>query len=151
MTALRLLTRRLRPLVTTLTISHTTVKGRRYRRAYAKIPLEVAEELARGRGRTHVVLLIGGASHLHAQYWDDPGDPLWGRLDPKLREELEILGNTAWSPGEVVLIPARPEELRELGLDPSEPITLRDVVRAVEERLKEKLKARLRAGPAERP
>ena len=135
MTVLRLLTRMLRPVVTTLTVSYTTVRGRRYRRAYAKIPLELAEELARGEGRTLVVLLIGRASHLHAQYWDTRDDPLWERLDPKLRMELEILGNTDWSPDEVILIPARPEELRELGLDPEEPITLEDIVRAVREKV----------------
>ena len=131
MTTLRLLTRRLRPVVTTLTISHTTVKGHRYRRAYAKIPLELAEEIARGKGRTHVVLLIGRASHLHAQYWDTRDDPLWEKLDPKLKEELEILGNAEWSPREVILIPARPEQLRELGLDPEQPLTLDDIIRAV--------------------
>ena len=131
MTTLRLLTRRLRPVVTTLTISHTTVKGHRYRRAYAKIPLELAEEIARSKGRTHVVLLIGRASHLHAQYWDTRDDPLWEKLDPKLKEELEILGNAEWSPREVILIPARPEQLRELGLDPEEPLTLDDIIRAV--------------------
>ena len=126
----RFMTRRLRPLVTTLTVTHTTVRGRRYARAYAKIPPDLAVELAGGRKRALVVALVGPASHLHAQYWDDPNDPVWAGLDPRLRVELELLGNTAWSPDEVVLIPARPGVLRELGLDPGEPLTLEDVVRA---------------------
>ena len=145
MTTHRLLTRRLRPLITTLTISQTTVKGHRYRRAYAKIPLDVAEDIAAGKRRTYVIILIGRASHLHAQYWDSRDDPLWDKLDPKLQEELEVLGNTEWSPREVLLIPARPEEISELGLDPERPITLRDIIDAV----KEKLGVRDHTRPAE--
>ena len=148
MTTLKLLTRRLRPVVTTLTVSHTTVKGRRYRRAYAKIPLDLAEELARGEGRTHVVLLVGRASHLHAQYWDTRDDPLWEKLDPKLRMELEILGNAESSPEEVVLIPARPEELRELGLDPEEPITLQDLMEKIREKIRRELEGKTAASPS---
>jgi len=135
MTVHKLLTRRLHPIVTTLSITKTTVKGRTYKRAHAKIPIELAETLAGGKNKTYVVILVGRASHLHAQYWDARDDPLWARLDPKLREELEILGNTEWSPSEVTLIPARPEQLRELGLDPDQPLTLEDVVEAVRRRL----------------
>ncbi len=125
-----LLTWKLYSLITTLSITRTTVKGREYRRAYIKIPLDMAEEIAKDKRNALVVVLVGRASHLHALYWDEP-DTLWERLDPVHRLELEILGNTAWSPEEVRLIPAKPEQLRELGLDPEEPLTLEDVVNAV--------------------
>lgn len=64
-------------------------------------------------------MLIGRATHLHAQYWDSREDLIWSRLDPLIRLELEVLGNTKWGPDEVVLIPARPQELEQLGLDPA--------------------------------
>jgi len=134
-----LLTRKLYPVITTLSISHTTVKGHKYKRAYAKIPLEIARQIAGDKKSTHVVVLIGKASHLHAQYWDTKDDIIWTRLDPKLREELEILGNTEWSPSMVTLIPATREQLEKLGLDPSQPITLQDIVEAIQRKLLEEL------------
>ena len=133
----RLVTRKLYPLVTTLTMTRTRAKGREYERAYVRVPPETAARIAGGKRKTYVVALIGRASHLHAQYWDTRDDPLWPRLDPQLRRELEVLGNTAWSPGEVILIPATRRELEELGLDPSQPVTLDSIVEAVRRRLEQ--------------
>ncbi len=128
---LRLLTRRLHPVIVPVSITTTTVKGRKYKRAHAKIPLDIAEELTGGKKRAYAVILIGKATHLHAQYWDTKDDIIWSRLDPLIREELEVLGSTEWSPDEVILIPARPEELKRLGLDPGKPVTLDDLVDAI--------------------
>ena len=142
-----LLTRKLYPVITTLSISHTTVKGHKYKRAYAKIPIEIAEQIAREKKSTHVVVLIGKASHLHAQYWETQDDILWKRLDPKIREELEILGNTEWSPSMVTLIPATREQLEELGLDPSQPVTFQDIVEAIQRKLLVELQAEKTSKP----
>ena len=131
MTVLKLLTRTLHPVIAPVSITTTIVKGHRYKRAHAKIPLNVAESLTGGKKRTYAVILIGKATYLHAQYWDSKEDIIWRRLDPIIRGELEILGSTEWSPDEVILIPARPQELRQLGLDPSRLITLEDLVESV--------------------
>ena len=131
MTTLKLLTRILHPIIAPVSITTTTVKGHKYKRAYAKIPLEIAESLTEGKKRTYAVLLIGKATHIHAQYWDSRDDIIWSRLDPLIRQELETLGNTEWSPKEVTLIPVTRSQIEELGLDPEKPITLEDLVEAV--------------------
>ncbi len=135
MTILRLLTRRLHPVIAPVSITTTTVKGHKYKRAHARIPLDIAESLTRGKKRTYAVILIGKATHLHAQYWDTKDDIIWSRLDPLIREELEVLGSTEWSPDEVILIPADPERLRRLGLDPERPITLEDLEEAIKRKV----------------
>ena len=135
MTVLRLLTRRLHPVIAPVSITTTTVKGHKYKRAHARIPLDIAESLAGGKKRTYAVILIGKATHLHAQYWDTKDDIIWSRLDPLIREELEVLGSTEWSPDEVILIPADPERLRRLGLDPERPITLEDLEEAIKRKV----------------
>ena len=141
----RLMTRMLYPVVSTLTITRTTVKGHTYKRAYMKVPLDIAAQIAGDKRKAYVVALLGRASHLHAQYWDEE-DILWRGLDYRLRKELEALGNTAWSPREVVLIPATREELERLGLDPSKPIMLEDVVEAVRRGLEQAAKPARPAG-----
>ncbi len=135
MTVLRLLTRRLHPVIAPVSITTTTVKGHKYKRAHARIPLDIAESLAGGKKRTYAVILIGKATHLHAQYWDTKDDIIWSRLDPLIREELEVLGSTEWSPDEVILIPADPERLRRLGLDPERPRTLEYLEEAIKRKV----------------
>ncbi len=63
---------------------------------------------------------------------------MFKRLPEELKTKIEALGLRDGGP--VVLIPSRPEELRELGLDPEKPVTLKDIVEAVEKHVLEKLK-----------
>ena len=62
------------------------------------------------------------------RWWSPGSDELYRQLPPRARREVSALGLR--SRGPVVLVPARPEALRRLGLDPRGPVTLRDVVRA---------------------
>ena len=135
MVRLRLATLTLTPLVAPASLVRTTVRGRVYWRLHLRLPTQLAGELLGGGGRRgYAVALVARATHLHLQYWDDSGDPLWRALPEAYRRELEILGLTEWSPDEVILIPATPGELRELGLNPGKPLTLRDIVEAARRR-----------------
>ena len=126
----RLITTTFTVLVAPVSLVKTTVRGREYWRLQLRLPRELAGEILGSRKRGYAVVLIAGATHLHLQHWDDPNDPLWKALPEHYKRELELLGLTEWSPEEAILIPATPGELRELGLDPGKPITLKDVVEA---------------------
>ena len=97
--------------------------------------MDIARQLAGERARTPVLIALTKASHLHLMLWDDKEDPLLKELPEHATKELEILGLTTWSPRETILIPAIPEELSELGLNPENPITLKDVTEAIKRKL----------------
>lgn len=67
----------------------------------------------------------------------DPEDPIYRSLPPEARTEIYYQGldPTRKPRGRTVFIAANEEEVRSLGLDPEKPITLKDVVAAVERKL----------------
>ncbi len=70
----------------------------------------------------------------HLIDWRSPeSEGVLRRAPGRVRREVEALGLRDGGP--VVFIPARPEELERLGLDPGKPLTLEDVVKAVERKL----------------
>ena len=117
-------------------------KGRRYVQYYISLPKRLAIELLGdrlpqpGSEGVPITVLAAKAPWYHLLDWSTlPYEDLPSRM----KKEIKAL--TLDSPTRpLVLVPADPEELRRLGLDPEEPITLEDVVRAVRERVREELR-----------
>ncbi len=137
----------------TLLLVKTTTrsKGRVYDRYVVNVPRELGERL-NPRGERKVPLLAYiTRPWIHQLLPLDPGDPIYTSLPREARVELYYQGldPTAKPRGRVVFIAAEEDEVRSLGLDPEKPLTLKDVIKAVERRLEEKHKARTRAGPVD--
>ncbi len=113
-------------------------KGREYAQYYINVPKSLAEALLQGReppapGGPGVLLtvLATPSPWFHALDWSQL--PL-ADLPERVRREIEALGLDKLDQ-ETILIPATRDQLEQLGLDPDQPLTLEDVVRAVERRL----------------
>ena len=126
-------------------------KGREYWQYNIPIPADLARRLLQMAGEEPGTLLpltiiMGPSPWYHLINWSAPeSDSLYRRIPNKHRREIEALGLRGGGP--IVLIPARPEQLRELGLDPEEPVTLDDIVEKIRERVKRELKAKKAASP----
>jgi len=81
-----------------------------------------------------LTILVAASPWHHLIDWAQMPPNAWNDLPDHVKRELDALGLDPEN-GERILIPARPEQLRELGLDPEKPITLEDVVEAVKRRL----------------
>ncbi len=113
----------------------TTIRGKTYYRYTLSLPREVLERLLDGKNEVPVLVYIARASHLNLLVWDEE-DILWTRLPEEAKTELYYQGRAPTKPaGRVVFIAAEEEEVRRLGLDPEKPVTLKDVIRAVEKRI----------------
>ena len=113
----------------------TTVRGKTYTRLAVSIPRGDLEEILAGRDEAVAIVFMARASTVNLLHWDEP-DHLWSRLPEEARTELYYHGQAPEKPrGRIVYIAAEEEEVRGLGLDPEKPITLKDVVKAVERKL----------------
>ncbi len=127
----------------TLVRTRTRSKGRIYDRYVINVPRELGVRL-NTRGERKVPLLAYlTRPWIHQLLPLDPGDPVYTSLPREAKVELYYQGldPTAKPRERVVFIAAEEDEVRELGLDPEEPLTLKDIVSAVEERLKARARA----------
>lgn len=121
------------PLVRTRTRS----RGRVYERYVINVPRSLGERL-NPRGERKVFLLAYlTRPWVHQLLPLEPDDPIYRSLPPEARVELyyQYRDPTRRPRGRTVFIAAEEHEIRELGLDPEKPLTLRDVVAALRERL----------------
>ena len=130
-------------------------KGREYWQYNIPLPAGLARRLLARAGEEPGTLLpltiiMGPSPWYHLIKWSAPeSNSLYQRIPRRYRREIEALGLRGGDP--IVLVPARPEQLRELGLDPEKPITLEDLVEKIKERVREELRRELRAKPAASP
>ncbi|MEB3860636.1 MAG: hypothetical protein GSR84_00265 [Desulfurococcales archaeon] len=112
-------------------------KGREYVQYYISVPKPIAEALAQGEppepGSDGTLLTIYAAPSpwYHALDWSSlPMRDLPERIEKEIKAlRLHELGKP------LALIPADPDKLRQLGLDPSRPLTLEDLVEAVKRKV----------------
>ena len=121
-------------------------KGREYRQYYINLPRQLAEAILETAGReppepgTSGVLLtviVTPSPWYHALDWSSI--PMDG-LPERIEKEIKALGLHQLDKP-LTLIPADPDKLRQLGLDPEKPVTLEDL----EEALRRKLLAETQA------
>ncbi len=115
----------------------TRSKGRTYDRYLINVPRDLAERLNPRGERKVPVLAYVTRPWIHQLLPLDPEDPIYRSLPPEARIEIYYQGldPTRNPRGRTVFIAADEEEVRSLGLDPEKPITLKDVVAAVERKL----------------
>ena len=114
-------------------------RGREYVQYYISVPKPIAYALSHGKppepGGEGLPLTVYATPSpwYHLVDWS-----LIPMRELPLRIKKEIKALRLDSIGEpLVLIPARPEELKELGLDPRQPLTLEDIVEKVREKIRE--------------
>ncbi len=115
-------------------------KGKEYLQYYVNLPKKIAEKLYSLAGEDvdvelPVVMFVAPAEWYHGILWEEMPERAWKTIPSRVREELEALG-LGRSRRKPVLIAATEEELRELGLDPIKPITLRELKRKIIEQIK---------------
>ena len=127
-----------RPYIHTLGVvkkQKTTVRGKTYYRYVLTLPRPVLEELISPKDEAPVLAYVARASHLNLLFWEEEDD-LWVGLPLEARTELYYQGRAPEKPkSRIVFIAAEEDEIRSLGLNPEKPITLKDVVKAIEEKL----------------
>ena len=121
------------PLVRTRTRS----RGRVYERYVINVPRSLGERL-NPRGERKVFLLAYiTRPWVHQLLPLEPDDPIYRSLPREAKLELyyQHRDPTRRPRSRTVFIAAEEHEVRELGLDPTKPITLEDVVEKVREKL----------------
>ena len=115
-------------------------KGKEYRQYYINLPRQLAEAILETAGReppepgtTGVLLtaIVTPSPWYHALDWSSI--PMDG-LPEKIEKEITALGLHQLDKP-LALIPADPDKLRQLGLDPEKPVTLEDLVEAVKRKI----------------
>ena len=107
------------------------VRGKTYLQYIATIPKPVALELYRRAGedsntRLHVIALLSPAEWYHGLLWSKMKNTL-SKLPENIRKEMTALGIEPSSEEETVLVIAKKKQLEQLDLDPSKPITLKEL------------------------
>ncbi|MCE4624958.1 MAG: hypothetical protein F7C35_03730 [Desulfurococcales archaeon] len=139
----RLAGRRYRLAYLRMRAKRVRARGKEYVQYYINVPRRLADIILEGRdplkpGESLLLTTIATPSPwFHALDWSELP---YSDLPDRVRREIEVLGLHEIDK-ETVLIPARPEQLRELGLDPEQPLTLEDIVRAVREEIKREERA----------
>ncbi len=115
-------------------------RGREYLQHYINLPKKIAGKLYELAGEDMsvelpVVMLVAPAEWYHGILWEEMPERAWKTIPARVRRELESLG-LGRNPRKQVLIAADEEEIRKLGLDPTKPITLRDIERKIREQAK---------------
>lgn len=122
------------PLVKTRTQS----KGRTYERYVINVPRSLGEALNPRGDRKVFVLAYLTRPWVHQLLPLEPEDPVYKSLPEEAKTELYYQHRDPLKRprSRVVFIAAEEHELQELGLNPEKPITLKDVVKAVKEKLR---------------
>lgn len=117
-------------------------RGREYVQYYISVPKPIAVALAQGSppepGEDTLLTIYAAPSPwYHALDWRDlPMRDLPERIEKEIKAlRLHELGKP------LVLVPARPEDLQQLGLDPSRPLTLGDLEEAIRRKVLAELQA----------
>ena len=115
-------------------------RGREYLQHYINLPKKIAGKLYELAGEDMdtelpVVMIIAPAEWYHGILWEEMPERAWKTIPARARRELESLGLSR-NPQKKVLIAADEEEIRKLGLDPTKPITLKDIERKIREQVK---------------
>ncbi len=118
------------------------VKGREYIQHYINLPKWLATKLYEVAGEDldvelPVVMLISPAEWYHGILWEEMPERAWKTIPEKAKKELEALGLSR-EPHKPVYIVATEEEIKELGLDPNKPITLKEIKNKILEKHKRK-------------
>ena len=116
--------------------TRSTVKGYVYDRYVINVPRALGERLnPRGEKKVFLLAYITRPPPYYLLNLE-LNDPVYWILPEEARKELYYhYRDPAGRPkSRVVFIAAEEDELRELGLDPTKPITLRDVIEALKSR-----------------
>ncbi len=113
-------------------------KGKEYIQHYINLPKWLAMklyEMAEEDPETElpVVMLVAPAEWYHGILWEEMPERAWKTIPEKARQELEALGLSR-EPQKPVYIVATENEIKELGLDPSKPITLEELKKKILEK-----------------
>ena len=84
-----------------------------------------------------IVVFMAPADWFHGILWEEMPERAWRTIPVDVRRELESLG-LGRSSERIVYVAARESEVKELGLDPSKPITLEDLKEKIVEQLTKK-------------
>ncbi len=107
------------------------IRNREYIQHYINLPKQLVVklyEMAEEDPGTElpVVILIAPAEWFHGILWEEMPKRAWKTIPEKARKELEALGLSREQCKPVYII-AMEEEIKELGLDPNKPITLKEL------------------------
>ncbi len=107
-------------------------KGRVYIQHIAYIPRSLAETLYQYAGKNvdeelPVITLIAPAKWYHVLNWKNEPLHAFKNLPREIALELEALGLSPSQSHVPLTVLAEAEELKELGIDPSKPLTLREL------------------------
>jgi len=113
-------------------------RGKTYIQYVVTIPKPVALELYRMAGAEkdeafNVIALLSPAEWYHGLLWHRMKNVL-PRLPEKIKMELSALGINPEDQDETVLVIAKKKQLEELGLDPTKPITLVELLKKILEK-----------------
>ena len=108
------------------------------------LPRRLVEELGL-EGEAPLVARLEVAEWYHLLDWTVPENKaLWRRLPEKARLDLcskKLAPEDLCTHTETLTILAKPGDLQQLGLDPSRPLTLEDLVEAIRRKLQAELQA----------
>ncbi len=113
-------------------------RGKTYLQYVATIPKPVALELYRRAKEKEdtelpVIALISPAEWYHGLLWYKMKNTL-PRLPKNIKKELTALGINPEDKDQTVLVIAKKKQLEQLGLDPSKPITLDEIMKKILEK-----------------
>ena len=121
------------------TKTRATLKGekRSYERYIINVPRELGERLnPRGEKKVPILAYLT-RPWIHQLIRLDPEDPIYMGLPAEAKTELYYQGlDPQKKPqGRTIFIAAEEEKIKQLGLDPTKPITLDDILEAIQRKL----------------
>ena len=110
-------------------------KGREYVQHYINLPKWFSRKLYELAGEDPetelpIVFIAAPAEWYHGILWDEMPERAWKTIPDRVKQELEALGLSR-EPKEIVFIAATENEIKELGLNPSDIITLKKLKRKI--------------------
>ncbi len=115
------------------------VRGKRYISYEMHLPISVARRLIRGNYDKVPVLGLLTIPDLDLiRDYDGVPEYVLRNTDPAVLKKLKVFGVLPGGEEDYVLIAAKREEVEGLGLDPAVPLTLEDVLEAVNKNQPEK-------------
>jgi len=114
-------------------------KGREYIQHIIYIPRPIAKTLYTLAERSPeeelpILALITPATWFHVLNWKQEPIHAYNQLPREIKLELQALGLAPKHEHMPLTILAKPQEIKELGLDPSKPITLEEIMKKILEK-----------------